>query len=197
MSSSLLLERWLDELLETPGLTAIRDRGEARRVLLEDSLAGLELVRPLAGAIVDVGSGGGAPGIPLASALPEREVTLLEANGRKCAFLERWTGELPNLRVVNGRAEVQPLEQYGVAVAKALAQPPVAAEWCLPLVHEGGSVVLWVGPSADADAVASVASRLNAEPSEAPPGFLVLRKLGPTPPAFPRRPGVAKKRPLA
>jgi 16S rRNA (guanine527-N7)-methyltransferase len=197
MSSSLLLERWLDELLETPGLTAIRDRGDARRLLLEDSLAGLELVRPVAGAIVDVGSGGGAPGIPLASALPEREVTLLEANGRKCAFLERWTGELPNLRVVNGRAEEQPLESYGIAVAKALAQPPVAAEWCLPLVHEGGSVVLWVGPSADAEAVASVASRLNAEPSEAPPGFLVLRKLGPTPPGFPRRPGVAKKRPLA
>jgi len=197
MSSSPLLERWLDALLATPGLTAIRDREEARRALLEDSLAGLDVVRRFEGPVVDVGSGGGAPGIPLASALPEREVTLLEANGRKCAFLERWTRELPNLRVVNGRAEEQPLEQYDVAVAKALAHPPVAAEWCLPLVRESGAAVLWVGPTADPAVVATAAARLNAEPAQSPPGFLVLRKLGPTPPGFPRRPGVAKKRPLA
>src|SRR3954451_24994698 len=118
MSSSALLERWLDELLATPGLTAIRDREEARRALLDDSVAGLELVRRFPGSLVDVGSGGGAPGIPLASALPDREITLLEANGRKCAFLGRWTRDLPNLRIVNGRAEEQPLEQHGVAVAK-------------------------------------------------------------------------------
>jgi 16S rRNA (guanine527-N7)-methyltransferase len=197
MSSSALLERWLDALLATPGLTSIRDRAEARRVLVDDSLAGLEPVGAFPGSLVDVGSGGGAPGIPLAAALPDREVTLLESNGRKCAFLERWTADLPNLRVVNGRAEEQPLEQHGVAVAKALAHPPVAAEWCLPLVRAGGAVVLWVGPSAVAAAVASVASRLNGELAESPSGFLVLRKIGPTPPGFPRRPGLAKKRPLA
>jgi 16S rRNA (guanine527-N7)-methyltransferase len=197
MSSSALLERWLDAVLAAPGLTALTDREEARRVLLADSLAGVELVRRFDGPVVDVGSGGGAPGLPLAVALPDREVTLLEATGRKCDFLREWTAELPNLRVVQGRAEEQPLEQHGVAVAKALAHPPVAAEWCLPLVREGGGVVLWVGPSADPDAVAAVAARLNAELAEAPPGFLVLRKLGPTPPGFPRRTGVAKKRPLA
>ncbi len=197
MSSSRLLSSWLDAVLATPGLTAIRDLAEARRVLLDDSLAGAELVRRFDGPVVDVGSGGGAPGIPLAASLPEREVTLLEANGRKCAFLERWTAELPNLRVVNGRAEEQPLEQFGVAVAKALAQPPVAAEWCLPLVGVGGGVVIWVGPSAEPERVAAVAERLNAELAESPAGFLVLRKLGPTPPGFPRRPGAAKKRPLA
>jgi 16S rRNA (guanine527-N7)-methyltransferase len=124
-------------------------------------------------------------------------VTLLEDERRKAAFLERWRGELPNLRVVWGRAEEQPLEAYGVAVAKALAHPPVAAEWCLPLVREGGAAVLWVGPSAEPERVARVAERLAAEPVEAPPGFLVLRKLGPTPPGFPRRPGLARKRPLA
>jgi 16S rRNA (guanine527-N7)-methyltransferase len=197
MSSSRLTERWLDAVLATPGLTSLRHRVEARRVLLDDSLAGLPLVERFAGPVVDVGSGGGAPGIPLAAALPTREVTLLEANGRKCAFLERWTAELPNLRVVRGRAEEQPLEAYGVAVAKALAQPPTAAEWCLPLVCEGGGVVLWVGPSAEPGPVSEVAERLNAELAGTPPGFLVLRKLGPTPPGFPRRPGAAKKRPLA
>ncbi|MGZ4353612.1 MAG: 16S rRNA (guanine(527)-N(7))-methyltransferase RsmG [Gaiellaceae bacterium] len=196
-SSHPVLERWLDELLATPGLTAIRDRGEARRALLEDSLAGAEHVRRFVGPVVDVGSGGGAPGIPLAAVLPDREVTLLEANGRKCDFLERWTAELSNLRVLRGRAEEQELERFGVAVAKALAHPPKAAEWCLPLVREHGGVDLWVGPSAEPGQVAAVAGKLNAELAEAPPGFFVLRKLGPTPEGFPRRPGTAKKRPLA
>ena len=166
-------------------------------MLLDDALAGLELVRRFDGPIVDVGSGGGTPGIPLAAALPEREVTLLEAERRKTEFLERWTAELPNLRVVWGRAESQVTDCYKVAVAKALAHPLVAAEWCLPLVQEGGGVVLWVGPSADEAAVAAVAGRIAGELVEARPGFLVIRKTGPTPPGFPRRPGVAKKRPLA
>jgi len=143
---------------------------------------------------VDVGSGGGAPGIPLALALPEREVVLLEAERRKCEFLERWAP--PNARVVWGRAEEQPTDVFGVAVAKALAHPPTAAEWCLPLVREGGTVVLWVGPSAEPDRVARVAEALAGELAESPPGFLVLRKLRPTPAGFPRRVGVAKKRPL-
>ena len=196
-TSDELLERWLDAVVETRGLTALNDRVEARRVLLDDALAGLELVRRFDGPIVDVGSGGGTPGIPLAAVLPEREVTLLEAERRKAEFLERWTAELPNLRVIWGRAEEQATDCYAVAVAKALAPPPVAAEWCLPLVESGGAAILWVGPSADANAVAKVAAQLAAELEHAPPGFLVLRKTGATPPGFPRRPGVAKKRPLA
>jgi 16S rRNA (guanine527-N7)-methyltransferase len=166
-------------------------------VLLDDALAGLELVCPFDGPIIDVGSGGGTPGIPLAASLPYRQVTVLEAERRKTEFLQRWTEELPNLDVVWGRAEEQPTEAYRVAVAKALAQPPVAAEWCLPLVSEGGAVILWVGPSADSAAVARAAARVGGELGESPPGFLVLRKTGPTPPGFPRRAGMAKKRPLA
>ena len=196
-SSEALLERWLAAVLATPGLTSLRDPGEARRVLLDDALAGVELVRGFEGPIVDVGSGGGSPGIPLAVALPDRDVTLLEATGRKCDFLRRWEAELPNLRVVQGRAEEHETETYGVAVARALALPPVAAEWCLPLVRVGGAVVLWVGPSAAAHRVAQVARKLAGELVDSPPGFLVLRKLGPTPPGFPRRAGVARKRPLA
>ena len=191
-----MIERWLEAVAATPGLTALSG-DEARRVLLEDSLRVVEVVRRFEGPIVDVGSGGGAPGIPLAHALPDREVTLLEASRRKCDFLDRWTADLPNLRVVCGRAEEQPVDTYGVAVAKALAPPPVAAEWCLPLVTPGGAVVLFVGPSAEDDRVARVAERLAAEPAESPAGFIVLRKLGPTPEGFPRRPGAARKRPLA
>ena len=192
-----MIERWLAELVATPGLTSVSGE-EARRVHLDESLAALETVLRFDGPIVDVGSGGGAPGIPLADALPEREVTLLEASRRKCDFLDRWTADLPNLRVVCGRAEEQPLDSWGVAVAKALAPPPVAAEWCLPLVGPGGAAVLFVGPTAQAERVAQVAELLGAELEPgSPPGLLVLRKLGPTPPGFPRRPGVARKRPLA
>lgn len=191
------LERWLDAVIATPGLTAIRDREEARRALLDDSLRGAEVVRRFEGAVVDVGSGGGAPGIPLAAELPNREVVLLEAQRRKCDFLERAARDFPNVRVLWGRAEEQPVDEYGVAVAKALALPPVAAEWCLPLVRPGGAAILWVGPSADVEAVARVAERLAAGPPEEQDGLLVLAKLGPTPEGFPRRPGVARKRPLA
>ena len=145
--------------------------------------------------IVDVGSGGGAPGIPLAYALPTREVVLLEAGRRKCAFLERWAPR--NATVVWGRAEEQEVDWAGVAVAKALASPPVAAEWCLPLVRPGGAAILWVGPTAEVDRVSRVAERLGAYLAAAPSGLLVLGKHSPTPAGFPRRPGVARKRPLA
>jgi len=191
------LERWLAALLATPGLTSIRDPDEARRVHVDESLAALDAVQRFEGPIVDVGSGGGAPGIPLAAALPDREVMLLEANGRKCAFLREAAREFPNVTVVQGRAEEQETDRFGVAVAKALAPPPVAAEWCLPLVAPGGAAVLYVGPSADAPAVSRVSERLGGAAVEETPGLLVLPKLEPTPPGFPRRPGVAKKRPLA
>jgi 16S rRNA (guanine527-N7)-methyltransferase len=164
-------------------------------MLADDSLRAVELVGRFEGAIVDVGSGGGVPGIPLALALPDREVVLLEAERRKCEFLEQWAPT--NARVVWGRAEEQELDWAGVAVAKALAQPPTAVEWCLPLVREGGAVILWVGPSAEAERVAAAAARIAGELEPAPAGLLVLRKTGPTPPGFPRRTGVAKKRPLA
>jgi 16S rRNA (guanine527-N7)-methyltransferase len=189
-----LLDRWLHALVDTPGLTAIRDVEKARHALLEDSLRGADVVRRFDGPIVDVGSGGGVPGIPLAVALPEREVTLLEANGRKCDFLREWAP--PNACVVQGRAEEQETDAFGVAVAKALAPPPAAAEWCLPLVRPGGAAVLWVGATADRDHVARVARHLASEVVDGSAGLLVLRKLGPTPAGFPRRVGVARKRPL-
>jgi len=192
-----LIDDWLRALVDTPGLTAISDLEEARRQLLEDSLRGVEVVRGFEGPIVDVGSGGGVPGIPLAASLPQREVTLLEATRRKVDFLERWTRELPNLRVVWGRAEEQETDLFGAAVAKALAPPAVALEWCLPLVAPGGAAVLWVGESASPGSLALVAEALGGGPPELRDGLLVVRKTRPTPEGFPRRMGVARKRPLA
>ena len=164
---------------------------------LDGSLAVVPFVRKYEGAVIDVGSGGGAPGVPLAAALPDREVVLLEATRRKCDFLESVARDFPNLRVVCGRAEEQAVEQFGVAVAKALAPPPVAAEWCLPLVGVGGAAIVLVGPSVDAAAVARVSAQLGGGEPEEHPGVLVLPKTAPTPDAFPRRPGLARKRPLA
>jgi len=191
------LERWLEELLVTPGITGVDDRETARRVLLDDALRAAPLLQRHSGRVVDVGSGGGTPGIPLATAFPERSFTLLEAERRKCDFLERVATSLGNVAVLWGRAEEQPPDTYGIALAKALAKPPVAAELCLPLVAPDGVAILWLGASADRDAVASVAAQLNGRLEEDLDGLVVLRKLGPTPAGFPRRPGIAKKRPLA
>ena len=101
-----------------------------------------------------------------------------------------------NATVVQGRAEEQETDRFGVAVAKALAPPPVAAEWCLSLVRPGGAALLWVGPTADLARVARVAQQLGGEPGEKADGLLVVRKVEPTPAGFPRRPGIARKRPL-
>lgn len=189
------LDAWLEAVVEAPGMTGLRDPAGARAMLVDDALRAVELVRAFDGPIVDVGSGGGSPGIPIALALPDREVVLLEAERRKCDFLERWAP--PNARVVWGRAEDQEADAFGVALAKALAQPPVAAELCLPLVRPGGAAVLWLGPSADLSIVGRVSALLAGDVPEERDGLVVLRKLAPTPAGYPRRAGMPKKRPLA
>jgi 16S rRNA (guanine527-N7)-methyltransferase len=192
-----VLERWLEEVIAAPGATALSDVAAARRVLLDDALRALPLLAEIEGPVIDVGSGGGSPGIPLAAAMPERAFTLLEAERRKCAFLERFAVELPNVEVVWGRAEEQPVDSYGVALAKALAKPPIAIELCLPLVTPGGAAVLWVGRDVDPDPLRRVAERLGGGLERELDGLVLVRKLTTTPIGFPRRPGMAKKRPLA
>jgi 16S rRNA (guanine527-N7)-methyltransferase len=163
-------------------------------MLLADALRALPLIESYEGPLIDVGSGGGSPGIPLAAELPERSVTLLDSEQRKCDFLRRWAP--PNAVVVWGRAEEQPAERWSVAVAKALAQPPVAAELCLPLVRIGGAAILWLGKQADLAQLAVAAERLGGGAPEVHEGLAVIPKVAPTPAGFPRRVGVAKKRPL-
>jgi 16S rRNA (guanine527-N7)-methyltransferase len=164
-------------------------------MLVDDALRAVPLFERHEGPVLDVGSGGGSPGIPLAAALPEREVTLLDAERRKCDFLRRWAP--PNAEVVWGRAEEQSVEKWGVVTAKALAQPPVAAELCLPLVGVGGVAILWVGESAELEPLSAVSERLGGGAPELHDGLAVLPKIAATPAGFPRRVGVAKKRPLA
>lgn len=199
------VERWLAALLVTPGLTSVTDPAEARRVHVDDALAALALVE--AGPVVDVGSGGGSPGLPLAAARPDLAVTLLESAARKCAFLSEHAAAFPNVHVVCARAEEHAAgpgrDAYATALARALAPPPVAVEWCLPLVAPGGRLVLYAGEADERqveEAAAEVAGRLaQVVPvrGSARRRLLVVEKLGPTPERFPRRPGVARKRPLA
>ena len=205
--SGAVVERWLAALVGTPGLTALRDSAEARRVHVDDALAALDLVGQ--GPVVDVGSGGGSPGFPLAAARPELRFDLLEATGRKCAFLRRWAAELPNAEVVCARAEEHAAgegrDAYGTALARALAPPPVAVEWCLPLVRPGGRLVLYAAaePGLDrrvgaaAEQVAGRLTEVRSVPGSERRRLLVVEKTGTTPERFPRRPGAAKKRPLA
>ncbi len=199
------LERWLESLLAEPGLTAVRGRDEARRVHVDDALAAARLIED--GPVVDVGSGGGSPGIPIALARPELHVDLLEAQRRTCAFLEEAATELANVRVVCARAEEhgrgEGREAYGTAVAQALASPPVALEWCLPLVRVGGRVILLAGEvdldraTAAARKVGGGAPELVRLPGSERRSLLVVPKVEATPERFPRRPGLARKRPLA
>jgi len=201
----LRLERWLESVLGTPGLTAVRDPAEARRVLVDDSLAAAGFVEE--GPVVDVGSGGGSPGIPVALARPELRVYLLEAQRRKCDFLEQATRDLANVSVVCARAEEHGRgagrDAYGTALAQALAPVPVALEWCLPLVRAGGRVILLAGEvdfdaaAAASEAVGGGRPSLVALPGSERRSLVVVPKVEVTPERFPRRPGAARKRPLA
>jgi 16S rRNA (guanine527-N7)-methyltransferase len=128
-------------------------------------------------------------------------VTLIESNERKCRFLERFARDFPNLNVVCGRAEEQAVDSFGAVVAKALAPPLIALEWCLPLVRPGGAAILFTG-ALEQDLAPAALLLGGGEPElyevSGSSGRLlvVVPKLQPTPPGFPRRPGVARKRPL-
>ena len=147
---------------EPTSVTAVRDPDAAWQVLVEDALEAAALIRELGPAeAVDVGSGGGSPGIPIAIALG-LPVTLLEATGTKCRFLERAVAalEVP-CTVVHARSEEyargEGRDRFPLALARALAPPPVAVELVLPLVAVGGAAILWTGAGVDADAVARTA----------------------------------------
>jgi 16S rRNA (guanine527-N7)-methyltransferase len=191
---------------EPTAVTAVRDPERAWEVLVEDALAAAAVVRSLGAAeAVDVGSGGGSPGIPLALAL-DLPTTLLEATGTKCRFLERTVLALAApCRVVHARSEEyargEGRDRFALALARALAPPPVAVELVLPLVAPGGTAILWAGASADLAAVSATAGLLGgALEAEHAVGegrrLLVLGKNEATPERFPRRPGIARRRPL-
>ncbi len=201
-------------LVEDPlAPTAIRDPLKAVDDHLADSLVGLEF-EPIRAArrLADLGSGAGLPGLPLAIALPDASVALVESASRRSAFLERAVAasEATNAVVVNTRAETWPegLAAFDVVSARALAPLPVVVEYAAPLLVVGGTLVAWRGRRnpRDEDAAARAAAQLGLEPTEirhmqpfprAEHRYLhLMSKVMDTPSGFPRRAGMALKRPL-
>lgn len=200
------LAAYRDLLLAAPvSVTSIRDPERAWAVHIEDALAAVPVVERLApGRIVDVGSGGGSPGIPVALATGIT-LDLVEATGVKCDFLRRCVAALDApCQVVHDRSEhlarASGRDAYDLVLARALAPPPVAAELCLPLARAGGHVLLWTAetdPGALAEAAAAVGGEHAATIAVGPNRRLeLLRKVSATPERFPRRPGMAAKHPL-
>jgi 16S rRNA (guanine527-N7)-methyltransferase len=190
--------------------TTVRDPELAADRHVADSLVALDLppVRH-ARSIADLGSGAGWPGLALAAALPEARVFLVESAIRHCRYLERAVAaaQLENAEVVHARVEEWSC-RCDVVTARALAALPVVLEYAAPLLVEGGHVVAWKGAVGQDEAAAGAAAakelglelvevrRVEPYAGARDHSLHVFRKVAPTPPRFPRRPGIAVKRPL-
>jgi 16S rRNA (guanine527-N7)-methyltransferase len=155
--------------------------------------------------VVDVGAGGGVPGIPMAILRPDLHVTLLESDRRKAGFLTHAAGllRLDSVVTLSERAEDvarqrHVRESFDVAVSRAVAPPPVMCELSLPLVRVGGVVAALVGdaPSAVEQCAHAAALCGGGRPRAVHDEVLLLDKERATPPEFPRRAGVPVRRPL-
>lgn len=192
--------------------TTVRDATEAVDRHVADSLVALELpaVREAA-RLADLGAGAGWPGLALAAALPSAHVALVESASRRCQYLARVVeaAALENVEVVHARAEEWRVgELRDVVTARALAALPVVCEYAAPLLREGGTLVAWKGRLDDAELADGVAAAeilglsepeviaVDPYPGAGPASLVIVRKVAPTPGRFPRRPGIARKRPL-
>jgi 16S rRNA (guanine527-N7)-methyltransferase len=208
------LGRLLGLLAEKNAPTAVHDPLLAADVHVADALVALELpeLGP-ASRIADLGAGAGLPGLVLAVALPAADLVLVESAARKCEFMAHAIEvlELDNARVVSARAEAweEGIGTCDVVCARALAALPVLCEYAAPLLREGGALIAWKGQvdaSEQADGHAA-AELLGLAPTAVLPvepyrgserhTLHVYRKVAATPPGYPRRPGIATKRPLA
>lgn len=215
-------EQYADLLLDWNqriNLTAITDRDG---VFVRHFLDSLMLVPIIEDSLsvsslrcIDVGSGGGVPGIALAIARPQWEITLLDSTRKKVRVLETFIDELAldNVTAVWGRAEEiadQPAhrEQYDLAVARAVAELRELAEYCLPFVRPDGFMIAPKGTDIDAE-VAAAANALDVlggrlvevvpiqvPTLNEPQTVVIVQKTGLTPEQYPRRPGRPGKRPL-
>lgn len=200
--------------------TSVSDPEEAIDVHVADSLSGLQ-VGELTGArrIADVGAGAGFPGLVLAIALPRAQVDLIESAGRKTAVIDRLiqASELGNARSVTARVEDFARTPaalgggggaYEAVTARAVGPLALLAEYAAPLLREDGVLVAWKGARDEAEEAAGAAAAekvgmalkevLAVQPYPASENrhLHVYRKVAPTPPEFPRRTGMARKRPL-
>jgi 16S rRNA (guanine527-N7)-methyltransferase len=200
-------------------LTSARDRDQIDTRHIDESLAFGRLLAargllPDAANVLDLGAGGGLPGIPLRIVWPGIRLTLLESVGKKCRFLEEVARQLGlgGVTVLEGRAETyghDPAhrERYDLVVARAVAPLTVLIEYAVPFLRAGGQLAATKGSAAgrEIEASGNALSELHARLADAPtfqpptgrPQTIVLiEKLAPTPERYPRRPGLPSKRPL-
>ncbi|MEM8875649.1 MAG: 16S rRNA (guanine(527)-N(7))-methyltransferase RsmG [Planctomycetota bacterium] len=214
------LEAFLDRLLEAnqrTNLTAVREPDAAWSRMIIDSLTvlpGLDGL-PEDAQLIDVGTGGGLPGVPLTITKPDIKITLLEATGKKCAFLQDVVEglNLVNVRVHHGRAEAAGQdrafrERYDLAVCRAVGPMPVLLELCLPLIKVGGRLLAMKGPrveeelDASGDAITKLGAGeiavIDAYPQDFDNDLVIVSvyKDTQTPKAYPRAAGLPKKQPL-
>jgi len=214
-AGAIALARFLAIIADDPAApTTVRAPEAAIDVHLADSLVALELPAVRAArTLADLGAGVGMPGLALAAALPAAVATLVESAARKCAFLRRAAAAMAlgdRVEVVCARAEAWAggHAAHDVVTARAVAALPVLVEYAAPLLRPGGSLVAWKGAveaEEEADGEAA-AAHLGLEPHgyravEPYPTargrrLYVYVKIGPTPNGYPRRPGMARKRPL-
>jgi 16S rRNA (guanine527-N7)-methyltransferase len=215
-----LLSAYADLLAsyEHANVIGIRDPARIITEHLSDSLSCL-LIKDLWSSrlAIDIGAGGGLPGLPLAISYPALRVTLLEATEKKVRFLNyvRENLGLQNLEIIQGRVEDKGKreacrEAFDFAVARALAELPVVVEYCAPLVRVGGQILAMKGrlPEEELSRGLVAARELGVEVREVREvqyraelpqkerRLVVFDKLYATPGKFPRRVGLAKKRPL-
>ncbi len=213
------LDAYLDLLLEAnqrTNLTAIRERDAAWRRLLIDSLTplpGLQTHPPAKA--VDIGTGAGLPGIPLAIALPQTRFSLIDSTGKKIAFLRSVVESLslPNVdlhpeRVETLGQESVHREQYDLAISRAVGPMNVILEYSLPLLRVGGLMVAMKGPKVTSelevasDALLKLGGELETIDSAYPAAagndlvLVSITKAQPTPRSYPRLPGTPKREPL-
>lgn len=211
------IQRLLEALMVEPDPpTTVREPAEALDVHVADSLAGLQVPElRKAGSIADLGAGAGFPGLVLAAALPGAKVDLIESGRRKCQVIERLAeaaGLEERVRAAPARAEewaqAEGGNAYGAVTARALAPLPVICEYAAPLLQIGGVLVAWKGArNADEEASGALAATqlgldepqiMSVTPYRGSRSrhLYVYSKLTPTPERFPRRAGMATKRPL-
>ncbi len=196
-------------LLEPQNLTAIEDVSEAVGRHLADSVAGLTLSELVGPRLVDLGSGGGFPGLVIAMLRPEINVTLVESEQRKCDWLRKISADLPNVRVVADRSESlasMEREAFATVTARAVAPLVPTLELAAPLVQVGGHLLVWATDDQSQDAEGARAAQMLgfglstrhvvAPFPDARRQILVFPKTDPTVERYPRRPGRATARPL-
>ncbi len=208
------LDQYLSLLLQANqrfNLTSITDRDEAESRLIAESLALLPLIPEDTRAMIDVGTGGGIPGFPIAIARPEMRVDLLDSTRKKVNFLHEAVKQLglEHAVTIAARAEDHAKtqgvrEQYDVAVARAVARLASLVELTLPFVRVGGLVILPKGEAledelADAERAITVLGGAVQTIHESPINatrMIVIEKRHASPPSYPRRAGIPQKQPI-